>query len=228
VKATGQVLSGIGIVGSLFAGTLSNGSALTLRVDSAQTGVAPNADVWMYGVSYQTSTGWAPLCGLASTLVVPVSGSWSYAQGVVGGGSFTADPTKVTFGCRGTAIAKCVEWGYKPWKALPSGTGTMQNHHVACTRMVRGDYCGDGSPGTVNGTPINLYDGVGVQTDTEGWDIDAEWGTAGARCVSEKKNTRFILTGQEIPKCLKALVTKTCGVKSDFGTQTLLIDEFVQ
>jgi hypothetical protein len=220
---TGQAVSGSAFVGTLWTGTLSNGSAMTLRIDSATTGAAPNTDVWMYGVSYQTSAGWAPLCGSSSVLTIPVKGTWNYGQGVVGGGSYTADATKVTFGCRGTAIAKCVEWGYKPWKTV--GTTSLQNHHVACTRMVRGDYCGNGTPGTVNGTPIDIYDGLGIQLDTEGWDVDAEWTPAGARCVSKKKYTRATLSGEKIPVCLSALKTDTCGDVTHFATGTLLVDE---
>src|SRR5262249_8280834 len=150
------------------------------------TGTGTNTDVWMYGVSYNASgTTWTPLCGLDATgapiLAIPVAGVWNYSMGVVGGGAYTADPTRFTFGCRGNATAKRVEWGYKPWKTV-NGV-KLTNHHVACTRMVRADYCGDGSTYTVNGTPIDIYDGLGIQLDTAAWQVDAEWQPTGARCV---------------------------------------------
>ncbi|HEU4408415.1 MAG TPA: ADYC domain-containing protein [Polyangiaceae bacterium] len=47
-----------------------------------------------------------------------------------------------------------------PRKAIAGSTTTLQNHLVACTRMLRADDCGDGTSYTVNGTTINLYDGV--------------------------------------------------------------------
>ena len=46
------------------------------------------------------------------------------------------------------------------------------------------DYFGDGRSFTVDGALLNLYDGLGIQEDTEAWSFEAEWGPEGARCVS--------------------------------------------
>ena len=217
VKSTGGTITGTALVGTKMNGTLSNGGALVLRIDSATTLPAPNTDVWAYGVSYALSGGaWAPLCG-AGVLAVPVMGTWNYAQGVTGGGSYTASTTSFTFGCRGTAIAKCVELGYKPWKTV--GTTQLRNHHVACTRMIRADYCGDGKSWTVDGTPINIYDALGIQTDAAAYKIDAEWLPTGARCIHQ---LRDFYTGR--PTC--EATKKAVGGCGTFSNGALVIDEY--
>ena len=43
----------------------------------------------------------------------------------------------------------------------------MREHHLACVRMVRADYCGDGTPHTRNGTQIDIYDSLDVQRRAE-------------------------------------------------------------
>ena len=108
----------------------------------------PNNDVWAYGVSYALAGGaWAPLCGTGGHAArCRWRGTWNYGSGVTGGGSWTASATYFTFGCRGTALAKCVELGYKPWKTV--GGVSLRDHHQACTRMIRADYCGDGKAWT--------------------------------------------------------------------------------
>lgn len=83
--------------------------------------------------------------------------------------------------------------------------------------MVRADYCGDGTSYTQNGTPIDLYDGLILQVDTEpGWLVDAEWGTAGARCVKlirwgQLRSLVFLepREPQDVRQCLELLPTGT-------------------
>ncbi|HTE50867.1 MAG TPA: ADYC domain-containing protein [Kofleriaceae bacterium] len=217
-KSTGGTISGAGLVGTKMNGTLSSGGTLVLRIDSATTLAAPNTDVWAYGVSYALSGGaWAPLCGSSSVLAVPVSGTFNYGSGVVGGGSWTASATAFTFGCRGTAIAKCVEFGYKPWKTVAGVL--LRNHHVACTRMIRADYCGDGKSWTVDGTLINLYDALGIQLDAAAYKVDAEWLPTGARCIDKLRDFQVGKPTCEATK--KSL--PTCGT---FANGALLVDEY--
>jgi hypothetical protein len=61
----------------------------------------------------------------------------------------------------------------------------MEPYYQACVRMVRADYCGDGVGHTKNGTPIDLFDRIGVQKDepAEGMGFEAAFGPAGAVCV---------------------------------------------
>ncbi|MEJ7604026.1 MAG: ADYC domain-containing protein, partial [Kofleriaceae bacterium] len=183
------------------------------------------SDVGMYGVSYQSSSGWQPLCGVDSAgvkiLAVAVLGTWNYGENVVGGGAYTTSSTLQTFACRAKSIAKCVEMGYKPW----AGRSTQL---AACVRMLRGDYCGKGKPYTTDGTLVNLYDNVGIQADTAAWVKEAEWSVNGAVCVNTNGQPRFLISATKAPECLKGSaptipVTSTCG--NTFGASTLIINE---
>jgi hypothetical protein len=229
-KPDGTTITGAGFVGAQFSGHLSNGSTVALRVDSRVALGGANADVYAYGVSFQTTAGWSPLCGKdaggVAILAVPLGGTWNYAQGVANGGAFTADATRFTFACRTTAIAKCVELGYKPWKSTAGGV-SLQGHHLACIRMLRADFCGNGTSYTVDGTPINLYDNVGVQADTQPWYIEAEWSPSGARFASRKSETRLALTMQR-PPCFSSIVSDTTGQLAHFAGGTLIMNEYKQ
>ncbi len=212
--------AGSAMVGSIWTGTSSNGDSLALRIDSAESGTAPNADVWFYKVSYQTTSGWSPLCGLDSTnapikaLTVPgVCGSLAL---------YATSTTQFTFACSGKSIAKCVQLGYKPWR----GYADLM---AGCVRLLRADYCGSGIAHTVDGTLLNLYDNVGVQKDTETWRPEAEWTPYGARCINANNSARFNLTVAADPWCAQYIETTTCGTSFNVGTNalthTLLINE---
>jgi hypothetical protein len=181
---------------------------LPLRIDGVSTLTGDNADVTTYAVSAELADGWIPLCGNepdgSATLALVVPGTWNLTTG-----AWSDDGTKFSLACRHASVAKCVEFGYKSWLGFA-------DHHHACVRMLRADYCGDGTPHTVNGTEINLYDDAGVQTDAEAWPVDAEWGPDGALCVNHHR-------GGTQPSCYAAKYSATCG---SFSSGALLIDEY--
>jgi len=108
-----------------------------------------------------------------------------------------------TWACRGAALAKCVEWGYHPDGSV-AGT-SLADHHQACTRMVRADYCGDGNHHTENGTPIDVEDSLGIQLHETSWPIEAAWGPDGALCLNDPRKTYWtrdtIACGSALPSC---------------------------
>jgi hypothetical protein len=101
--------------------------------------------------------------------------------------------------------------GYKPWamgplecnisclgtKDFPSCRRTCAQHtlelmHEACVRMVRADYCGNGTAHTVDGISIDEWDNANIQTQTSistnatgHFGKEAEWTPNGARCLSQ-------------------------------------------
>lgn len=143
---------------------------------------------------------------------IPIRGVWDQRQGVPGAGGRHDAPGMFTFACRGFALAKCVEFGYEPWR---HGTDL----HQACVRMVRADFCGDGRSWTENGTLINLYDHRGIQQDEADWPVEAEWDVHGARCLRPG--------GYRVhrPACHDELATYACGGPGAFERGTLLITE---
>src|SRR5439155_11394993 len=128
----------------------------------------------------------------APIVAIALRGTWIYTTGAPDGGARVADPTKFTFACRGAALAKCAEWGYKPWVTIRKcGSGgactttSLEAHHQTCTRMVRADYCGDGNSWTLAGTQIAYFDGIPIYSDAQpSWHFGAEWSPDGALCVT--------------------------------------------
>ena len=179
----------------------------------------PTGDVYLYDVSVHdvlaNVTG--PLCTVdgAPALAIPLNNYWDPVTG-----DRDDDASIVTFACRGGALAKCVDWGYLPWESALRCDGNdcdevqLDDLHQACTRMVRADYCGDGTPHTLNGTPIDIFDGLSPQiqvASTVGhasWGIEAEWGPDGAVCIGEDlRLNMFTELGLPVdqPGCLEAL-----------------------
>ncbi|MEJ7597480.1 MAG: ADYC domain-containing protein [Kofleriaceae bacterium] len=208
MSLNGMSLNGTDFIGATGSGILSNGQIIPLRIDDIDPLTGANSDVLGYEVSVGVDGAWTSLCGYetdgSARRALAVEGQWD----VVTGGWSNTNNT-FSFACRMASIAKCVELGYKSWLGY-------SDHHHACVRMLRADYCGTGTPYTVNGTPINLYDNAGVQTDTESWPVDAEWGPNGSLCFNHHR-------GGVQPACYAQKYSATCG---SFANGALLVDEF--
>ena len=117
---------------------------------------------------------------------VVLQGTWDDASG-----ARLETPTDgTTYACRGTALGKCVEWGYFPDNA------TMKELHEICTRVVRADYGYNGIYHTANGTPIDVEDFLGIQMHETGWPIEAVYGTTGILCLNSPRKSSQWTRGQ--------------------------------
>jgi hypothetical protein len=214
VSGTGA-LTGNEIVGSRWTGGLSNGTTVRLQIEAAQRLEGANLDVWSYRFSVSAQGVTLPLCVDSAGQAVfadTVGGTWNFAAGVPGGGAYHADNTQFTIACRGSTIAKCLEVGYKPWNGAT-------RELASCVRALRADYCGDGTPFTVDGTLVRVFDDLEIQPDTSAWVPEAEWSPDGALCVSKKKDTRFSQVAHQTPPCFPhALKPKnSCGTEFSEG-----------
>jgi ADYC domain/Pentapeptide repeats (8 copies) len=223
VSLNGVSLNGVSLNGTTWTGSLSDGTTIPLRIDSFEQGTGANSDLSFYGVSYYASDTWSPICGVDANNTpieaIAVPGVWNTDSGVVGGGAYSNDGTQFTWSCRGKTIGKCVEMGYKNWL----GYSEQLN---SCVRMLRGDYCGNGHAYTANGQTVNLYDNLGIQTDTESWGAEAEWTSAGAGCILDTAHTRYTHVGNPTPTCVTdgtLPIGGTCG--ASFANGATLIDE---
>ena len=224
----GRTIGGEDFEGAKLSGLDGNGNPVTLRID--QVDPASSNGVWTYRLSYASGGGWVPVCGDANTRAVAVSGRWDPRSGVSGGGA-KIDDDAITFACRGlSAIAKCVDMGYRPWASYLGQS--LDRHHQACVRMVRADLCGDGTSYTQNGRAINVYDALGIQQDAGAsllsgvleWAFEAEWTPDGSRCISVDARDRFLDAGM-VPTCLVGKVNLLCGSWWRFGTGTLIMND---
>jgi ADYC domain len=109
-------------------------------------------------------------------------------------GAFTADgryePTQqgILLTCTGGVEGKCIRFGYKPWGFGPNNV-SLAPYYQACVRLVRADYCGDGIGHTRDGTPIDIFDAIGIQRDepAPGMTFEAAWRADGAVCVRQTR-----------------------------------------
>jgi hypothetical protein len=225
VASDGTVLSGSQLIGAKFTGQLIDGSAVTLRIDDVEveTTKHPADPIHLYKVAFQRQGDkkWNYVCGVENKTpvkTIPLAGRWNHDEGVPGGGSRTDEPGTITFACSGYALYKCVELGYQPW--VTYGGRELSDYHQACTRMIRADYCGDGQSWTVDGTLINVYDNISLQSDTETWPQEAEWTVDGARCLSHQR----IQDLPTMPTCSFERPAQKCANPPQWS-KTLLVTE---
>lgn len=92
--------------------------------------------------------------GKPGTYAIPISGVWE------GSGVRRDLPGQFTFARPPGVLAKCVDWGYKPWKT--QNGRSLMDYHQACTRMAQADYCGQGKSHTETGHKVDIYDDLGI------------------------------------------------------------------
>ncbi len=108
-----------------------------------------------------------PETGTDPPWVYVVAGTWDAS------GHWTAGGFSVA--CPGGALAKCIRHGFRPWAG---DLGRAQ--HLSCIRMVRADYCGDGTATTRPGIQIRPIAAAGLPPGDR---IEAGWSPDGAVVV---------------------------------------------
>jgi hypothetical protein len=183
-----------GLSGAMLQGTDSDGQP----VEAALCGDQPDAEdpsITWYRIELWNpeSASWKNPCiataRVASPRALAVNGVWDAA------GAHQDVPQKFTFACENGAIAKCVDWGYKPWAAKDGRS--LEDLHQACTRMARADYCGNGRSHTREDTVIDMYDSLGIlkpaTEDSPVWkralaSFEASWTPEGASCLMHTRD----------------------------------------
>ncbi|HEX8819152.1 MAG TPA: ADYC domain-containing protein [Archangium sp.] len=189
-----------GLAGALLQGTASDGQP----VEVALCGAEPSPDdatMFWYRIEVWNaeSASWENPCvatnRVSSPRALAVRGVWDET------GARQDKPGKFTFACENGAIAKCADWGYKPW-AKKDGR-SLADLHQACTRMTRADYCGDGRSHTREDNIIDMYDGLQLLTRTTEasatWNpsqasFEAAWTPDGASCLARTRDGEALET----------------------------------
>jgi hypothetical protein len=163
----------------------------SVRIDAVMADPAPGPER-LYDLSVQTpgNDRWQKLCEpdpQGRTTAIAVPGSWR-------GNRFVRSEQEFTFACTAGARGKCLRLGYLPWDRTAAGE-SMAPYHAACTRMMRADYCGDGTPHTVTGTRVQVFDRAGILPRiVPGFgSFEAAWGPDGAVCVAHARVPAFPL-----------------------------------
>jgi hypothetical protein len=200
----------------------------TLRLDAIELSDEQD-DVYLYDIVYRPAGGaeWKPLCtdGANNPVAsIPLQNYWNLETG-----DRVDEPNVFTFACTNAVLAKCVLWGYRPWasadrckhqnkpKDKQCDEVSLRDYHQACTRMARADYCGDGTPWTVEGTPIDVQDDLTppIESPTTDWKLEAEWTPDGAFCLDDMRQQAWKADGM-YPACFldkkgKPIIKKDCG-----------------
>ena len=212
IDGTQSVMSGVALSGAVFTLTVTEAGApvgYELKLDSVYVDpLNPSGDVYLYDVSFRRpgATAWATLCKDGAGKGVPallLSNYWDPSNG-----SRVDAPGAITLACSNAALGKCVRWGYRPWATSTMcsdgvcRTVSLADHHQACTRMVRADYCGNGTAHTVDGTPIDVFDNLAPQAQSRStsWQVEAKWTPRGATCLGKTRATQ-LLDEAKYPDC---------------------------
>jgi hypothetical protein len=178
-----------------------------VRIDAVIADPAPGA-TRLYDLSVQPpgSDRWQKLCEPdphGRTTAIPVPGSWIEDR-------FVRSAQGLTFACTAGARGKCLRLGYLPWHQTGQGE-SMAPYHAACTRMMRADYCGDGTPHTVMGTQVQLFDRAGIvpHAGSDFGSFEAAWGPHGAVCVARARRPELPLD-QVLRACPRLAAARPC------------------
>ncbi len=221
--ADGHVLAQSELDGVVLTFGDGSGKQRRLRIDAVERDPKdPDGEVMLYALSEQD----------------PESGEWRNAclpdpdgrrLGFPLAGSFTPDgryqpaPGKLLITCTGGAEGKCVRFGYKPWGHTRDGV-SLAPYYQACVRMVRADYCGDGVGHTRNGTPVDIFDRIGIQKDepAPALSFEAAWGPEGAVCVRHTR-LKSVLPTEALGRICPRLESRV-GQSCDEAAPALLFD----
>lgn len=183
-RADGRVVTGDDLVGLELRLGGAGRAPVTVRIAARRPDpLDPTGETILYDFRLRDrATGrWKRLCrpgpaGLA--MGFPLSGVWTRE------GAHVRRPGQFSLTCTSGASAKCVRMGYKPWRSAPDGT-SLWDYHQACTRLMRADYCGDGTPHTRPGMPVVVYDRLGIRRagPSRSLGFEAGWAADGAVCV---------------------------------------------
>jgi hypothetical protein len=183
----GDFLPDAKLLGARLVGMDETGRPLTIRIDSIIPYKDTVVEMTMYAFSSPDSAGhWVNSCEadrLGRRMGFVMQGYFDLT------GHHVEDTSAFTVTCSSGSAGKCVLFGYSPW--LPGKDGKpIKPLFQACMRMVRADYCGDGTPHTRNGTLIDLWDYQGINPDTHPSDFpfEASWSPDGAEWL---KHTRI-------------------------------------
>lgn len=106
-----------------------------------------------------------------------------------------------------------MRWGYLPWEKGPGGED-MTPFHAACVRMARADYCGDSVPHTKQGTSIDNYDDLGIETrgarNDASYVFEAGWSAQGAVCVARTRWPDLVTLEQLKAQCPRLAAVPYC------------------
>lgn len=96
------------------------------------------------------------------------------------------DSRWINFGCAGSTLAKLHLTGHTEAAGV-FGFPTKVEQRQTMLKMLSADYCGDGTPFTVAGMPLQWADDNGWMKIGAASDLEARWGPRGATCLMKPR-----------------------------------------
>jgi hypothetical protein len=118
-------------------------------------GCRVNCDLWLYDLTLVDTDGQVVSFCPAGEMAIALADTWTAT------GQRTADASRFTFACTNGTIAKCTQWGYRPFGQAGWSNGVVKplaGYHQTCVRAAAADYCANGHSFTRDGTLIEIYD----------------------------------------------------------------------
>lgn len=202
----GRVLRGTELAGATLELALADGQVAPVRLASIMPD-PDHPDILRHDFqSPDDHGGWRPTCTPNA-----YGERWGFPVSLPEG--HPGREGRITISCASGAVVKCARFGYPPWRRGPNGEDLLPLH-AACMRMVRADYCGDGTPWTKEGTVIDNYDDLGIQTrglrDDPRHTFEAGWTAAGAVCVAHTRWSDLTTTAQLEARCPRLAAVPLC------------------
>ena len=147
---------------------------------------------------------------------------------------YVDDRARFSMSCLSGVEAKCLRWGYHPWRKAPIGGESLAAHFETCIRLARADYCGNSHPTTRDGTSIDIYDRVGIQQRTPNlatYAFEAGWGPSGAVCVHHARIPENLALGElskSCPRLKDAPVGAACDEALAIKLGALIVNRSVE
>jgi hypothetical protein len=198
--ATGEIVTGTDMVGAVLPARLGDATPMNVIMSAIDTIRFPGRQMFLL-----TTEQGDPICG------TEVSGNPMWASvidnGQDGDGRRLSND-EYAFACMTQPVAKCWNYGYPP-------IGGMARYSAACVRMVRADYCGDGTTHTVPGVVIDMGDNLGINTWShtpgDGFVDEAEWGVEGATCLRTPRWGMHGATHQYVREHCPSILSEPTG-----------------
>lgn len=208
----GRVLRSRDLIGARLVIAM-DGQAIRVRIDAVEPDPdAKNGAVWLHAFSAELADGsWQTVCDAGPDgrrQGFPVAGRPRH-DGMLE----PAEPGVFELACTSGALGKCIRFGYRPW-AFAQGL-ELRELYNACIRMLRADYCGNGTATTTrDGQRIDIYDDLGIQRHENEPDMEFEagWTEEGAACVRHVRVKENVSLDSLVAACprLKDRVGPAC------------------
>lgn len=152
------------------------------------------ANVQTYHVELEDRGRVMNACRDPDDVALAVNGYWDET------GAHVIDGNSFSLACTERDIATCLDAGYVDDPGDPTSYALFK----ACTRMLRADYCGNGTSHTADGTFVTIYDNRKIVADDQLPPLvfEAAWSSKGAFCMARPRwANKAPICPTPIPEC---------------------------